>query len=126
MIGIQQRGQRGRSSQSKPETLEFVPKVELDRALKEVERLREKNERLQRENERLQKELEEARRALKRQTAPFSRRKRKAHARRNGRKSGSAHGKHHRRAVPESVDERYAAPLPVRCECGGHAIQDQI
>jgi transposase len=126
MVETDQRGQGGRSSQSKPKTLEFVPKVELDRALEEVERLREKNERLQRENERLQKELEEARRALKRQTAPFSRRKRKAQARRSGRKSGSAYGKHHRRLVPESVDERYTAPLPARCECGGLAIQDQI
>ena len=126
MIGTYQRGQRGRAPQSKTETLEFVSKAELDRALEEVERLREKNERLQRENERLQKELEEARRALKRQTAPFSRRKRKAHPRRNGRKSGSAHGKHHRRPVPVSVDERYVAPLPERCPCGGPAIKDQI
>jgi transposase len=126
MIGVYQRSQRVRSSQSKPETVDFVPKAELDRALEEVERLREKNERLQRENDRLQKELEEARRALKRQTAPFSRRQRKAHARRNGRKSGAAHGRHHRRPVPESVDERYTAPLPARCECGGLAIQDQI
>ena len=126
MIGTYQRGQPGRSSQSKGETLEFVAKAELDRALEEVERLREKNERLQREIERLQKELEEARRALKRQTAPFSRRKRKAKRRRNGRKSGSAHGKHHRRPVPVSVDERYVAPLPERCACGGAAIKDQI
>jgi transposase len=126
MIGTYQRGQPKRSSQCKGDTLEFVAKAELDRALEEVERLREKNERLQRENERLQKELEEARRALKRQTAPFSRRKRKAKRRPNGRKSGSAHGKHHRRTVPVSVDERYVAPLPERCGCGGPAIKDQI
>src|SRR5712691_12776637 len=105
MIGTYQRGQPGGSSQSKGETLEFVAKAELDRALEEVQRLREKNERLQGENERLQKELEESRRALKRQTAPFSRRKQKAHPRSNGRKSGAAHGKHHRRPVPVSVDE---------------------
>src|SRR5713226_9059657 len=126
MIGTYQRGQPGRASQFRGETLEFVAKAELDRALEEVERLREKNERLQRENERLQKELEEARRALKRQTAPFSRRKRKTKRRPNGRKSGSAHGKHHRRRVPVSVDERYVASLPERCTCGGAAIKDQI
>jgi transposase len=125
VIGTYQRGQRGHARQSKTVTLEFVSKAELDRALEEVERLREKNERLQRENERLQKELEEARRALKRQTAPFSRRKRKAQTRRNGRKSGPAYGKHQRRPVPESVDERYAAPLPAHCPCGGLTIKDQ-
>ena len=126
MVGSSQRGPRGHSSESKTETLEFVPKFDLDRALEEVERLREKNERLQGENERLQKELEEARRALKRQTAPFSRRKRKPQARRKGRKSGSEHGKHYRRPVPESVDERYRAALPAQCECGGPAIRDDI
>lgn len=107
-------------------TLEYVPKAELDKALEEVQRLREKNDRLQSEIERLQKELEEARRAQKRQTAPFSRRKRKAHPRRNGRKSGAAHGQHHHRPVPESVDERYVASLPERCPCGGRAIRDEI
>lgn len=124
MFGTSRRGQRNRPSQSEPVTLEYVPKAELDRALEEIERLREQNERLQRENDRLQKELEEARRAVKRQTAPFSRRKRKANPRRNGRKSGSAHGQHHRRPVPESVNERYAAPLPARCLCGGLPIKD--
>jgi hypothetical protein len=45
---------------------------------------------------------------------------------RNGRKAGAAHGRHHRRPVPQSVDERYTATPPERCECGGFAIQDQI
>ena len=126
MTGTQQRGRAKSTSHSDPKTLEFVPKGELDRALEEVQRLREKNERLQRENERLQKELEVARRGLKRQTAPFSRRKRKANPRRNGRKSGTAHGKHHHRPVPVSADEHYVASLPERCSCGGPAIKDQI
>ncbi len=126
MTGTHQRGWAKSTAQSDPETLEFVPKGELDRALEEVQRLRRKNERLQREIERLQKALEEARRAVKRQTAPFSRRKRKADPRSNGRKSGAAHGPHHRRPVPVSVDERYEAPLPERCPCGGPAIRDQI
>lgn len=126
MTGTHQRGRAEFTAQSDPKTLEFVPKGELDRALEEVQRLRQKNQRLQREIERLQKELEEARRGLKRQTAPFSRRKRKANPKRNGRKSGAAHGQHHRRPVPSSVDEQYKAPLPERCPCGGPAIRDGI
>jgi predicted RNase H-like nuclease (RuvC/YqgF family) len=60
MTGTHQRGRAQSTSESNPKILEFVPKVELDRALEEVQRLREKNDRLQREIERLQKELEEA------------------------------------------------------------------
>ena len=126
MTGTHQRGRAKSTMQSDPKTLEFVLKGELDGALEEVQRLREKNERLQREIERLQKELEEARRGLKRQTAPFSRRKRKADPRSNGRKSGAAHGQHHRRAIPVSVDEQYLAALPERCPCGGPAVRDEI
>lgn len=126
MTGTHQRGRAQSTSESNQKILEFVPKGELDRALEEVQRLREKNDRLQRDIERLQKELEEARRGLKRQTAPFSRRKRKLHPKRNGRKSGAAHGQHHRRPVPLSVDEQYRAPLPERCPCGGPAIRDEI
>ncbi len=126
MTGTHQRGRAKSTAHSNAKPLEFVPKGELDRALEEVQRLREKNQRLQREIERLQKELEEARRGQKRQTAPFSRRKRKLHPRRNGRKSGAAHGQHHQRPVPESVDERYVASLPERCPCGGPAIKDQV
>ncbi len=125
MTGTFQRGGPRGPSRTETQTLEFVPKLELERALEDNQRLREKNERLQREIERLQKELEEARRALKRQTAPFSRRKNKAQARRNGRKSGSDYGAHHRRPVPKVVDERYVAPLPARCACGGVALKDE-
>lgn len=106
MTGTHQRGRARSTSHSDAKPLEFIPKGDLDRALEEVQRLREKNERLQREIERLQKELEEARRGQKRQTAPFSRRQRKANPRRNGRKSGAAHGQHHHRPVPVSVEER--------------------
>lgn len=126
MKGESQCGRARSTSQSDRETLEFVPKMELDRALEEVQRLRQKNERLQSEIERLQKELEEARRALKRQTAPFSRRQRKANPQPNGRKSGAKHGRHHRRPVPASVDEHYVAPLPEHCPCGGRTIQDEV
>ena len=125
MLGTHQVGRSRGPSPSETRTIEFVPKLELDRALEESQRLRDKNQRLQREIERLQKELEEARRALKRQTAPFSRRKTKAHPRRNGRKSGTAYGAHHRRPVPAWVDEQYVAPLPACCACGGKVIRDQ-
>jgi transposase len=126
MSETHQRGRAKSTVQSDPKTVEFVPKAELDRALEEAQRLREKNERLQRQIERLQKELEEAHRGLKRQTAPFSRRKKKSHPKPNGRKSGAARGQHHRRPVPESVDEQYDALLPARFACGGPAIRDQI
>jgi transposase len=126
VTGKHQSEQARSTSQSDPKILDFVPKAELDRALEEVQRLRQKNERLQQEVERLQKGLEEARRALKRQTAPFSRRKRKANPQPNGRKSGAKHGQHHRRPVPVSVDEQYDAPLPECCPCGGRAVKDEV
>src|SRR5260370_42609850 len=62
------------------ESIEFVPKRELDQAQQEVERLRKQSERLQKENERLKeeaerlrRELEAAVRASKRQAAPHPR-----------------------------------------------------
>jgi transposase len=126
VTGTHQYGRAESTTRPEPKVLEYVPKADLDRALGEVRQLREKNEQLQRENERLQKQLEEARRNLKRQTAPFSRRRKKSNPKPNGRKSGAAHGKHHRRRVPQSVDEQYVAPLPERCPCGGAAVKDQI
>src|SRR5215469_13866497 len=68
------------SPEEPPESIEFVPKRELDRAQQENERLRKQSERLQKENERLKKEsellrrkLEAALRASKRQASPHSR-----------------------------------------------------
>ena len=46
------------------ESIEFVPKRELDRAQQEVVRLRKQSERLQKENERLKEEAERLRREL--------------------------------------------------------------
>src|SRR5258708_4427915 len=76
-------------------------------------------ERLREENERLKKQLEEAQRANKRQAAPFSRGRPKSNPKPPGRKSGSAYGKHHSRAIPEQVHEVIAVPPPGQCECGG-------
>jgi transposase len=82
--------------------------------------LRTENARLRVEVERLRGELEEARRAGKRQSAPFSKGDPKEHPGRGGRRSGSEHGRHAHRPVPDHVDEEIEVPLPDCCpECGG-------
>src|SRR3984893_6464052 len=103
-----------------PESIEFVPKRELDRAQQENERLRNENERLKQETERLRRELEAALRAGKRQAAPHSRGNPKANPRRPGRKPGRRYGRQACRPIPARVDEQIAVPLPERCpHCGG-------
>ena len=68
--------------------------------------------------EKLTKRLEKVEREGKRQAAPF-RKGRKADPKKVGRKSGEDHGKHHRRTVPEQIDETYDVPLPGCCpDCG--------
>src|SRR5437867_4691310 len=118
----------GRPAANKqPESLEFVPKRDLDRAQQENERLRKQRERLQKENERLKQEterlrrkLEAALRASKRQAAPHSRGTPKANPQRPGRKPGCHYGRQSCRPIPSRVDERIAVPLPERCpHCGG-------
>ena len=110
-----------------PESIEFVPKRELDRALQENEKLRKQSEGLQKENEhlkqeteRLRRELETALRASKRQAAPHSRDNPKADPQRPGRKPGGRYGRQACRPIPKRVDERIDVPLPERCpHCGG-------
>ena len=63
--------------------------------------------------------VEKVEREGKRQAAPF-RKKRKADPKKPGRKSGDDHGKHHRRAAPEKIDETYDVPLPACCPDCGH------
>src|SRR5437867_4869323 len=118
----------GRPAANKqPESLEFVPKRDLDRAQQELERLQKQSERLQKENERLKqeterlrRELEAALRASKRQAAPHSRGTPKANPQRPGRKPGCHYGRQSCRPIPSRVDERIAVPLPERCpHCGG-------
>ena len=111
----------------KSESIEFVPKRELDRAQREVERLRKQSERLQKENERLKeetqrlrRELEAALRATKRQAAPHSRGEPQASPKRPGRKSGRDYGRQACRPIPSRVDEQITVPLPETCpHCGG-------
>ena len=109
------------------ESIDFVPKRELDQAQqenahlrKENERLRRETERLKQETERLRRELEAALRASKRQAAPHSRGNPKASPKRPGRKPGRHYGRQACRPIPSRVDERIVVPLPERCpHCGG-------
>jgi len=111
----------GRSAaDQQPESIEFVPKRDLDRAQQEIDRLGKENERLKQETERLRRELEAALRASKRQAAPHSRGLPKANPRRPGRKPGRHYGRQACRPIPVCVDERIAVPFPERCpHCGG-------
>jgi transposase len=111
----------GRPAADKPpESIEFVPKRELDRAQQENEKLRKEIERLKQETERLRRELEAALRASKRQAAPHSRGTAKANPQRPGRKPGRRYGRQACRPMPSRVDERITVPLPERCpHCGG-------
>jgi len=103
-----------------PESIEFVPKRDLDRAQREIDRLGRENERLKQETERLRRELEAALRASKRQAAPHSRGTPNANPRRPGRKPGRHYGRQACRPIPTHVDERITVPLPERCPyCGG-------
>ena len=78
------------------------------------------------ENEKLKKQLEEAQRANKRQAAPFSRGRVKPNPSPPGRKSGSAYGQRHSKAIPQKVDEVIAVPPPPQCECGGPLEVERI
>ena len=92
----------------------------------EQERLRQERERLREENERLKRQLEQAQRASKRQAAPFSRGRQKANPKTPGRKAGAAYGQHHRKAIPQQVDEVITVRAPAQCECGGKLEVESI
>jgi transposase len=100
---------------------------ELEGVLREKQRLENENARLREENARLQKELETAQRAARRQAAPFSRGQRKSPPRSPGRKSGKAYGQHHRRTIPDRVDEVITVAVPEKCpECSGALTVERI
>ena len=85
-----------------------------------IARLERRIAQLEAENEQLRRPLEEALRASKRQAAPFSRRRPKAHPAKPGRKARTAYERCCRRPVPPRIDQRINMPLPARCpHCGG-------
>ena len=88
--------------------------------------LEQEREQLRQENEKLKRQLEEAQRANKRQAAPFSRGTRKQNPQTPGRKSGSAYGQRHGKAIPPKVDEVIPVPPPAQCECGGYLEVERI
>jgi transposase len=111
-------GQSTRSDHS--ESIEFVPKRELDRAQQEIERLRKEVDRLKQESDRLRRELDAALRASKRQAAPHSRGELKSNPKRPGRKPGRGYGRRACRPIPTRIDEQIAVPFPKACpHCGG-------
>jgi transposase len=108
------------TAERQSESIEFVPKRELDRVQQENNSLRKEIERLKQETERLRRELEAALRASKRQAAPHSRGAPKANPKRPGRKPGRHYGRQACRPIPVRVDERITVPLPECCpHCGG-------
>jgi transposase len=111
----------GRPARNKQtDTVEFVPKRELDQAERQIHRQQREIERLKQEVERLRKELEAALRASKRQAAPHSRGAPKHNPKRPGRKAGRRYGRQACRPIPARVDERIVVPLPKCCpHCGG-------
>jgi transposase len=89
--------------------------------------LEEENARQREEITRLQKELETAGRAARRQAAPFSRGQRKNRPKSPGRKAGKQYGEHHRRPVPDHVDEQIAVAAPEKCpQCSGALRVERI
>ena len=97
----------------------------IDELIKQNQTLQKQLEKANSEIERLRKELEEALRSLKRQAAPFSKRKPKKNPNRPGRKPGNNYGKYESRAVPDRVDEQIPVPMPAQCKCGGPTVCDE-
>src|SRR6202166_1982131 len=117
----------GRPARNKQtDTVEFVPKRELDQAERQIHRQQREIDRLKQEVERLRRELEAALRASKRQAAPHSRGKPKSNPKRPGRKLGRNYGKQACRPIPSRVDEQISVPLPKCCpHCGERDVQPE-
>jgi transposase len=98
-----------------------------ERARRRIEQLEKENQQFQEEIKRLRKELETAQRASRRQAAPFSRGLPKRHPKTPGRKSGAAYGPHHRRPIPDRVDEEIPVSAPAQCPtCGGPLTVERV
>jgi transposase len=113
----------------------------MESLVEEIARLRQENAELKSANERLElrvqelerrvqellRALEEAQRAGKRQAAPFSRHKPKAHPGKPGRKAGASYGCRSRRPIPSAIDQTLEAELPGCCpHCGGELEETRI
>jgi len=97
------------------------------RLRQEVAELKSANERLERRVQELLHALEEAQRAGKRQAAPFSRHKPKAHPAKPGRKAGARYGCRSRRPIPSTIDQTLEGELPDCCpHCGGELEETKI
>src|SRR5271166_5679639 len=97
------------------------------RLRQEVVELKTIIERLERRVQELLRALEEAQRAGKRQAAPFSRRRPKAHPAKPGRKAGARYGRRCRRPIPQQVEQSLEAELPGCCpHCGGELEETKI
>ncbi len=94
-----------------------------DELVAENERLRERLGQVEPRIAELERLLEEVRRAAKRQSAPFSKGKAGDEAKRSGRKSGKAHGRHGHRAAPPEPDRTLDAPLPSCCPHCGDGVE---
>lgn len=91
------------------------------------ERLEKERQRLEEEIKRLRKDLDAAQRATRRQAAPFSRGLPKSCPKTPGRRSGAAHGPHHRRPIPNHVDEEITVSAPAQCPaCGGPLTVERV
>src|SRR5713226_2706874 len=106
------------------ETSELRERAE--RAERERDRLQCENERLRQQVDHLKRQLDDARRAGFRQAAPFAKPLR-PNPKRPGRRAGPAYGPKGHRSVPEQIDERYDAPIPVICPgCGGPVVETAL
>jgi transposase len=100
---------------------------ERDQARRRIEQLEQEKQQLQEEIKRLRKELEAAQRAARRQAAPFSRGRPKSQPKAPGRKPGAAYGQHHRRPIPDHVDEEIQVTVPEQCpDCGGPLTLERV
>src|SRR5262249_19587680 len=102
-------------------------RCERDRARKETERLQRELERVKEENERLRKDLELAQRAARRQPPPFPRGHPKSPPKTPGPNPGAAYGQHHRRPIPDHIDQEVQVPVPAHCpNCGGALTVERV
>ena len=89
--------------------------------------LRGENTALRDENKKLRVELAKKGRREKRQTAPFSRDKRKENPKKPGRKPGAEYGRQGNRRPPEHIDRVLDGKLPACCpSCTGRLIEGEV